>query len=125
MFFCGFAVLGFKGTITRIAETRKMLAALIILLDLILAAFIVTRVIQSSRNYRQLKEAIAQGDTNARSRYYQRILSFEFISATLALFALQFDFSKLRPGYLGLTHISNFQPALPSGDFFAGFSQGA
>jgi membrane protease YdiL (CAAX protease family) len=101
-----------------------MLAILTGFIDLILAGYIIHRVLYANRTYRQLKSAIEQGDTNARSRYYQRILVFEFISATLALFALQFDFSKLRPGYLALTHISILPSALQDGDLSAGIFHG-
>jgi membrane protease YdiL (CAAX protease family) len=105
-----------------------MLAILTGFIDLILAGYIIHRVLYANRTYHQLKSAIAQGDTNARSRYYQRILVFEFISATLALFALQFDFSKLRPGYLELNHASVFQSILrdvgSSGDYAKGIYWG-
>jgi membrane protease YdiL (CAAX protease family) len=101
-----------------------MLAILTGFIDLILAGYIIHRVLYANRTYHQLKIAIEQGDTNARSRYYQRILVFEFISATLALFALQFDFSKLRPGYLALTHISILPSAVQNGDFADGFAHG-
>jgi membrane protease YdiL (CAAX protease family) len=101
-----------------------MLAILTGFIDLILAGYIIHSVLYDNRTYHQLKSSIEQGDTNARSRYYQRILVFEFISATLALFALQFDFSKLRPGYLALTHISILPSALQDGDLSAGFFHG-
>jgi membrane protease YdiL (CAAX protease family) len=101
-----------------------MLAIVTGFIDLILAGYIIHRVLYSNRTYHQLKSAIAQGDTNARSRYYQHLLVFEFISATLALFALQFDFSKLRPGYLALTHISILPSAVQNGDFADGFADG-
>jgi membrane protease YdiL (CAAX protease family) len=81
-------------------------------LDLILAAYLVQRVFQAGRAYRQIKSAIEEGDTKARSRYYLRKLAFDFTSVTLALFAMQFDFSKFYPGYLALDHASIFQSAL-------------
>ena len=101
-----------------------MLAILTGFIDLILAGYIIHSVVYENRTYRKLKSDLEQGDTNDRSRYYQRILVFEFISATLALFALQFDFSKLRPGYLALTHISILPSAVQNGDLSAGFFYG-
>ena len=105
-----------------------MLAALASLFDLILAAYIIRRAFQASRTYRQLKSSIEEGDTKARSRYYLRKLSFDVISVTLALCALQFDFSKFRPEYLALDHASIFRSALLDGvsskDLACGVSAG-
>jgi len=105
-----------------------MLTALTFLFDLILAAYIVRRVARGSHDYRQLKSAIEKGYTNARTRYYLRIFVFEFTSVTLALFALQFDFSKFNPEYLALNHASIFQSILrdggSSGDYVRGISWG-
>jgi membrane protease YdiL (CAAX protease family) len=101
-----------------------MLAILTVFIDLILAGYILNRVLYTNRAYHQLKSALEQGDTKARSRYYQRILVFEFISATLALFALQFDFSKFLPGYLQLNSASIFQRVLQGGGSSGAFEQG-
>ena len=105
-----------------------MLSALTFLFDLILAAYLVQRVVRGSHDYRQLKGAIEEGDTKARTRYYLRSLVFEFTSVTLALFALQFDFSKFHPEYLALNHASIFQSILrdgsSAGDYAKGISWG-
>jgi membrane protease YdiL (CAAX protease family) len=102
----------------------QMLTALTFLLDLILAAYLVQRVIRSSHAYRKLKSAIEEGDTKARTRYYLRSLVFEFTSVTLALFALQFDFSKFHPEYLALNHASVFQSILRDGGLAGDYARG-
>jgi len=101
-----------------------MRTVLILLLDLILAAYLIRRSVQASHAYRQLKSAIEEGDTKARTRYYLRMLVFEFTSVTLALFALQFDFSKFHPGYLALNHASVFQSILRDGGSTGDFARG-
>jgi membrane protease YdiL (CAAX protease family) len=92
-------------------------------IDLILAGYIVHRVLYTSRTYQQLKRDLKQGDTKARNHYYQRILAFECLSATLALIALQFDISKLRPGSLALTR-SILPLAVQGEEFSEGFFSG-
>jgi len=47
------------------------------------------------RDYARLKYAIDQGDREARTRLYLEILQFEWVSAALALIALEFDKTKL------------------------------
>jgi membrane protease YdiL (CAAX protease family) len=74
----------------------------VVIVDTLLAAFIAREVIQFVPHYRQLKQALANGDTEARMRIYRRVLSFEWISALLALIALGFDWSKLNPKFLDL-----------------------
>ena len=102
-----------------------MLTVLTLLLDLILAAYLIRRSAQGSHAYRQLKSAIEKGDTKARTRYYLRGLVFEFTSVTLALFALQFDFRKFHPGYLALNRASVFQSILRGGGSVGDFTTGA
>jgi membrane protease YdiL (CAAX protease family) len=63
---------------------------------------VVSEVVRFVPRYRRLKEAVANGDTRARTRTYQRALVFEWISALLALAAFGFDWSKLNPKLLGL-----------------------
>jgi membrane protease YdiL (CAAX protease family) len=70
--------------------------------DLILAAYIVWETVGFVPRYRRLKQEIADGDRQARTRVYQRILVFEWVSAALALVALRFDWSKLNPKSLAL-----------------------
>jgi membrane protease YdiL (CAAX protease family) len=102
----------------------QMLSALTLLFDLILVAYLVRRVVGASHAYRQLKSAIEEGDTKARSRYYLRLLAFEFTSVTIALFALQFDFSKFHPEYLALNHASVFQSILRDGGSAGDYARG-
>jgi uncharacterized protein len=61
----------------------------------VLAGFIIWEVVKSFRDYRNLKKALAQGDSGARPRFYNRILRFEWVTAALALIALGFDKKKL------------------------------
>jgi uncharacterized protein len=70
--------------------------------DIVLAAYISWETVGFVPRYRRLKQQIADGDPNARTRIYQRILVFEWISAALALVALRFDWSKLNPKGLAL-----------------------
>jgi uncharacterized protein len=70
--------------------------------DIILSAYICWEVIGFVSRYRRLKQGIANGDTKARTRIYQRILIFEWVSAALALVALRFDWSNLNPKNLAL-----------------------
>jgi membrane protease YdiL (CAAX protease family) len=86
-------------------------------IDLILAGYILHRVLCTSRTYQQLKRDLKQGDPKARNHYYQRILTFECISATLALVALQFNIRNFQPGSLALTHSSILPLAVQGGDF--------
>ncbi len=73
-----------------------------LILDTLLTGFIVWHVVQFVPRYRGLKQALAQGDTEARIRIYRRALSFEWITALLALVALRFDWSTLNPKFLAL-----------------------
>jgi uncharacterized protein len=54
----------------------------------------------SLKKYRRTQQGIAEGDPDARSRLYREILRFEFISAALAVVALQFDRARLTPANL-------------------------
>lgn len=67
-----------------------------------LACYIIREVKKTYREYPQVKEAIAQGDTQARERLYKRILLFEWISAPLAIVALKFDKARLMASSLQL-----------------------
>jgi uncharacterized protein len=68
-----------------------------------LACYIIREVKKTYREYPQIKEAIAQGDTQARERLYKRILWFEWISAPLAIIALNFDKARLLAASLQLS----------------------
>jgi len=61
----------------------------------VLAGFVIWQVVKMHRDYPRLKQAVAQGDPEARSHFYARILRFEWVSALLALAALGFDRTKL------------------------------
>lgn len=71
-------------------------------MDAMLAAFVVWEVVRFVPRYKQLKQAIADRDTQARSRVYYEALAFEWGSALLALAGIAFDWSKLNPRGLGL-----------------------
>jgi uncharacterized protein len=73
-----------------------------IVVSIILAGYIGWEVIQFGSHYRQLRQALANGDTQARIRVYKRALMFEWTTALLALVALRFDWSKLNPTFLDL-----------------------
>jgi membrane protease YdiL (CAAX protease family) len=79
-----------------------MLHIAMILGSLILAGYILWDVAHFGRDYRQLKEAIADGNEQARTRFYSRVLVFEWVSALLALVALGFDKTKLTAATLEL-----------------------
>jgi CAAX protease family protein len=89
--------------------------------DLILAGYIGWEVLQFNGQYRQLKQDIANGDTQARTRVYYRALAFEWISALLAVIALEFDWNRLNPASLDLGG-SQLMLWLSSG---GGFDRGA
>jgi membrane protease YdiL (CAAX protease family) len=77
----------------------KILSSII---DLILAGYVIWEIIQFVPRFRKLKQDIANGDTQARNKIYQRAIVFEWISALLALGALGFDWSKLNPRNLAV-----------------------
>ena len=89
-------------------------------IDAGLAACILWEGVRFVRRYRQLKQAIADGDTQARSRVYYEALAFEWISALLAIAALGFDGAKLNPQGLGLESLPLLAPEGASGAFQAG-----
>jgi membrane protease YdiL (CAAX protease family) len=60
-----------------------------------LVCYVIREVVRMHRNYPQLKQAAAQGDLEARMRFYARALRVEWVSALLALAALGFDKTKL------------------------------
>jgi membrane protease YdiL (CAAX protease family) len=70
--------------------------------DFILAGYVVWEVVRFVPRYRQLKQALANGDTQARVRVYRRAIAFEWVSALLALLALGFNRNKLNPKFLTL-----------------------
>ncbi len=91
-----------------------------LVLDFILVGYIGWEVIQDVPRYRQLKQAIANGDTHARTRIYHRALVFEWGSTLLALMALGFDWSKLNPKFLALGDSELVQHFSKGGDFNRG-----
>jgi predicted dehydrogenase len=48
-----------------------------LIVEVALAVFVVSEVVRFVPRYRQLKEAVANGDTNARTKTYQRALVFD------------------------------------------------
>jgi hypothetical protein len=66
----------------------------------VLAGFVIWQVVKMHRDYPRLKQAVAQGDPAARTRFYARGLWFEWVSALLALVALGFDKTKLMAAVL-------------------------
>lgn len=79
-----------------------MLHVLSIICGFGLVGYIAWQVGKSFGEYRRLKQAIREGDERARTRFYFRILGFEWVSALLAFVALGFKGSKLTPSSLEL-----------------------
>ncbi|MFY9690018.1 MAG: CPBP family intramembrane glutamic endopeptidase [Candidatus Acidiferrales bacterium] len=94
------------------------------IVEVVLAGFVISEVVRFVPRYRQLKEAVANGDTRARTRTYQRALVFEWISALLALAALGFDWTKLNPRLLGLADARLMQSLAPDSDAARGAAFG-
>lgn len=85
-------------------------------IEVALAVFVVSEVVRFVPRYRRLKEAVANGDTHARTKTYQRALVFEWVSALLAVAALGFDWSKLNPKLLGLADLGAVRSLANGGD---------
>jgi len=88
-----------------------------LLVDPVLAGYVVYEVARFLPQYRQLKQAIAKGDARARMRVYQSAIVFEWVSAVLALLALGFEWNKLNPKSLGLDGSRLMRLASRSGEF--------
>jgi len=73
-----------------------------LIVEILLAGYIVRESFRALPLYRQLKREIAIGHADARSRMYRQILAFQGITAVLALSALRFDWSQLTPHSLNL-----------------------
>jgi len=67
-----------------------------------LACFVMREVRALYHDYPKFKQAVAQGEPDARMRLYVRILRFEWIGAPLAIVALGFDKTKLTASTLQL-----------------------
>jgi uncharacterized protein len=93
-------------------------------IDLLLAGYVIREVLRFGSQYRQLKQDIANGDTQARTRVYHKAVIFEWVSALLALLALGFDWTKLNPKFLALEGLPWIQ-ALQGGPGRTGFDRGA
>jgi len=86
-------------------------------MDVILFLYIGEEVIRFVPRYRRLKQEIAQGDPQARTRLYRNVLVFEWISALMALVALGFDWNKLNPRTLALEGTRIMQMfSIPAGE---------
>ena len=96
---------------------------LMLTINIVLIAYVVWEVVDFLPRYRQLKLALAAGDTGARTRVYWRALAFEWISAALALGALEFDWNQLNPKFLDLGRVGLIQ-SLSRGDAFPGMVGG-
>ncbi|HEX4002713.1 MAG TPA: CPBP family intramembrane glutamic endopeptidase [Candidatus Acidoferrales bacterium] len=94
------------------------------IVEVALAGFVVSEVVRFVPRYRQLKEAVASGDNQARTRTYQRALVFEWVSALLALAALGFDWTKFNPKLLGLADARLMQAVAPGSDAAHGAAVG-
>src|SRR6185295_1422300 len=79
-----------------------MIRGMTFILDWVLVGYIVREVWAFNAHYRQLKQDLARGDRDARMRLYRRAFVFEWVSAGLALAALRFDWTALRPDALAL-----------------------
>jgi len=95
-----------------------------LMVEVALAVFVVSEVVRFVPRYRRLKEAVANGDTQARRKTYQRALVFEWISALLAVAALGFDWSKLNPKLLGLGELGLIQSLANGSDAAHGAAVG-
>lgn len=84
--------------------------------EVALAAFVVTEVVRFVPRYRQLKEAVASGDAQARTKIYREALFFEWVSALLAMASLGFDWTKLNPAVLGLAEFGAIRSLTNGGD---------
>jgi len=86
-------------------------------MDVILSLYICEEVIRFVPRYRRLKQEIAQGDPQARTRLYRNVLVFEWIGAFMALVGLGFDWSKLNPRTLALEGTRIMQVfSIPAGE---------
>jgi membrane protease YdiL (CAAX protease family) len=83
-----------------------MMQTLSIAVDVLLAGYVGWEVVSFVPRFRKLKQQIANGDTHARTKVYQRAIIFECATALLALFALGFDWSKSTPANLGLETVT-------------------
>jgi uncharacterized protein len=96
--------------------------------DVALAGYVVWEVAKFVPRYRELKQAVASGDPQARTRVYNQAIVFEWVSAFLALAALGFNWSKLNPKALALEgtwlaqHVSHLSQA--DSGFEAGLTGG-
>jgi membrane protease YdiL (CAAX protease family) len=76
--------------------------ALTVVINLVLASYVIWEVVRFGPQYRQLKLDLAKGHKQARIRVYRQAIVFEWVSALLALLALGFDWTKLNPKFLAL-----------------------
>src|SRR5579883_2830761 len=93
-------------------------------IDIILTGYIAREVVRFPAIYRHLKQAIVDGDAQARTRVYRRAIVFEWVSALLALAALGFDWNKLNPKLLALDGVPVIQMASHNASFDRGAMSG-
>jgi len=77
--------------------------------DAVVVFFLIWAIVRFSKDYRQLKDAVARGDLEARTGFYRRALVLEWISALLALLGLGFSREKLTPGFLQMERTATGQ----------------
>lgn len=87
-----------------------------LIVEVVLAVYVVTEVVRFVPRYRRLKEAVAKGDARARTKIYRQALFFEWLSGLLAMAALGFGWSKLNPKLLGLGNLAVIQSLTDGGD---------
>jgi uncharacterized protein len=95
-----------------------------IVVDIILAAYIMRECISFVPRYRRFKQEVASGDPQARTRLYREALIFAWLSAGLAAIALRFDWRTLNPNSLGLDGSGLLEALTPAGGFNKGFLLG-
>jgi membrane protease YdiL (CAAX protease family) len=94
------------------------------MIDILLVVYILYETLRFIPRYRQVKQAIAAGDLQARIRLYYQALFFEWVSALLALLALGFDPQKLNPKFLALSNSSWLRALLANREFLRGLIPG-
>jgi membrane protease YdiL (CAAX protease family) len=97
---------------------------LMLTINIVLIAYVVWEVVDFIPRYRQLKLALSAGDTGARRHVYWRALAFEWISALLALGALEFNWNQLNPKFLDLDSMGLIQSLSQGGAFPTGVVAG-
>lgn len=91
-----------------------------LMIDVVLAGYLVYEVVEFLPRFRRLKQGLEEGHAEARTRVYRRALWFEWISALLACLALGLHGNTMNPRSLGLDHAAWMRTLAGSGDFDRG-----